>query len=119
MFTSLNATVVALWTNTVGSNVMVNDPVTGLTGAPARKPLAVKLMVSVIIAARAGAKETLNAVAHNTLAIAGLIFNFMGCHPSRRNAEATVSIPPSGYECQRLQLFLDNRGRAASTPPIA
>jgi hypothetical protein len=47
MFTSLNATVVALWTNTVGSNVMVKDPITGLTGAPARK-LAVKLMVSVI-----------------------------------------------------------------------
>jgi hypothetical protein len=54
MFTSFNVTVVALWTNTVGSNVMVNDPITGLTGALARKPVAVKLMVSVIIAAFAG-----------------------------------------------------------------
>src|SRR5262249_60196087 len=108
MFTLFNVTVVALWMSTAGSKVMVKDPVTGLTGAPARKPLAVKLMVSVIIAARAGAKETLNAVAHNTLASAGLIFNFMGCHPSRRNAEPTVSIPPSGYERQHLQLFLDN-----------
>ena len=81
MFTSFNVTVVALWTNTVGSNVMVNDPITGLTGAPARKPLAVKLIVSVIVAARAGAKEALNAIAHNTLASAELIFNFMAVTP--------------------------------------
>jgi hypothetical protein len=30
---------------------------------------------------RAGAKETLNAIAHNTLASAGLIFNFMAVTP--------------------------------------
>jgi hypothetical protein len=66
--------------STAGSKVMVKDPVTGSTGAPT-KPLAVKLMVSVIIAARAGAKETLNAIAHNTLASAGLIFDFMAVTP--------------------------------------
>jgi hypothetical protein len=37
----------------VGSNVMVKDPITGSTGAPKPKPLAVKLMVSVIVAALA------------------------------------------------------------------
>jgi hypothetical protein len=52
MFNLSNVTVVALWMNTAGSNVMVNDPITGSTGAPAGvKPRAVKLMISVIIAA--------------------------------------------------------------------
>jgi hypothetical protein len=65
--------------STVGSNVMVKDPITGSTGAPVSKPPAVKLTMSVIVAARAGAKKTLNAIAHNTLA--RLIFNFMAVTP--------------------------------------
>ena len=40
--------------STVGSNVMVKDPITGSTGAPRPKPLAVKLMISVIVVAFAG-----------------------------------------------------------------
>jgi hypothetical protein len=37
--------------STVESNVMVKDPITGSIGARGSKPLAVKLMMSVIVAA--------------------------------------------------------------------
>jgi hypothetical protein len=59
--------------STVGSNVMVKDPITGSTGAPASKPLAVKVMMSVIVLAQAA---PLRAKTHPA-ASAGLIFDFM------------------------------------------
>jgi hypothetical protein len=94
MFMLFTTTLVPAKLSTVGSNVMVKDPITGSTGAPASKPLAVKLMMSVIVAARAGAKETLNAIAHNTLASAELIFNFMSVPPLDRM--------PKPYRASRL-----------------
>ena len=54
MLTLLIVIVVAAPTTvTVGSKVIVKDPITGLTGAPAGKLFAVKLMVSVIVDALA------------------------------------------------------------------
>ena len=54
IFKLSNVIVVPTLMLVVGSNVMVKDPMTGSIGAPA-KPLAVKLMVSVIAIAFARA----------------------------------------------------------------
>jgi hypothetical protein len=78
-------------------------PITGSIGAPGSKPLAVKLMMSVIVAARAGAKETLNAVAHNTPESAALIFNFM-------------SVPPLDRTQSHSEQWLGPPGQAGSRP---
>jgi hypothetical protein len=56
----------------VGSNVMVKDPMTGSIGAPA-KPLAVKLMVSVIAIEFAGPIPRASMQAAETQAVSAFI----------------------------------------------
>jgi hypothetical protein len=94
MFNSFNAIVVPALTLVVGSNVMVNDPITGSTGAPA-KPPGVKLMVSVIATAFAGPVPRANTQAAVTQPQSAFMWPPLGATP-----KPEASIPLTGHGCQ-------------------
>jgi hypothetical protein len=85
MFRFPNETVVPSRMLIVGSIVMVKDPITGSTGAPGGKEgksLAVKLMVSVIVAAFAGLTAPVDASANARERECAQCHAFHGPHPS-------------------------------------
>jgi len=87
MFMLSNVMVLPICKSIVGSKVIVKDPITGSTGAAGKgvplefeKPLAVKLMVSVIVVAFAGLSAPVAASA-NADANATKVLLFLGMLP--------------------------------------
>jgi hypothetical protein len=100
MFMLFTTTLVPAKLSRVGSKVMVKDPITGSTGAPASKPTGGKVDD---VGDRLGACQgTAQCRSTQRADERRADLRFHVCTPARQNAAAIASILRRGYLCQRL-----------------